>query len=68
MEDKDPEAKAEDFLGYADFGDAGGGKDFKKRQMSWYVKDLPKDEIPTFIKNTEPGKKTRRMSCAQMLK
>ena len=63
------EEKNEDFTGYSNFGDDGGKKDdFKKRQMSCYVKDLPKDEVPAFLKNQDSEPKARRMSCVQMLK
>ena len=56
-----------EFTGYAGL-EEGGKSDFKKRQMSCYVKDLPKDEIPESLKNDSSKPKTRRMSCVQMLK
>ena len=63
------EPAEENFLGYSDFGDLGVKKDdFKKRQMSCYVKDLPKDEIPASIKEALEKPTSRRMSCVQMLK
>ena len=58
----------EEFMGYADLeGDNPNKGDFKKRQMSCYVKDLPKDEIPDSLKSDDKPK-ARRMSCVQMLK
>ena len=59
----------EDFKGYADLGEdtETSSKEFKKRQMSCYVKDLKKDDIPESLRE-ENRPKVRRMTCAQMIK
>ena len=59
------------FGGYANLGtDMTEGKkdDFKTRQMTCYVKELPKDEVPEFLKEQGDEPRTRRMTCIQMLK
>ena len=59
----------EEFSGYADLGDDGGKKpDFKTRQMSCFIKDLKKDDIPESLKHFDDKPKARRMTCSQMIK
>ena len=56
------EEGAEVFRGYDVEGER---SDFKIRQGSCFVKDLPKGEIPDFLKDLDD--RPRRASCVQMM-